>query len=137
MRLAYLGAVAAASLAVGCGGGDDDDGNNADRFEGAEREVAALLDDFAEAGRDGDGARVCEEIFAVALARTVEKEAQQSCESEIQDNLREGEYELEVESIEVKGQTATANATDQDGNRSAFHAVKSGDAWRLLRIDAR
>lgn len=132
--IAYFGAILGASLAIGCGGGDDDGSENADRYEGDEREVAALVDDFADAGRDGDGARVCDEIFAVALTRNVEREAKQSCEAEVEENLPEGEYELEVDAIDVNGQTATANVTDEEDNRSVLHMVKSGDAWRILRV---
>jgi hypothetical protein len=136
MRIAYFGAVVGASLAVGCGGDDDGGSNNADRYEGDERDVAALVDDFAEAGRDGDGGRVCDEIFAVALTRNVEREAGQSCETEVEENLPEGDYELEVDAVDVKGTTATANVTDQDDNRSVLHIVKSGAEWRILRVTA-
>ena len=135
MRIAYFGAIVGASLAIGCGGDDDDGGSsNADRYEGDEREVAALVDDFANAGREGDGARVCDEIFAVALTRNVEREAKQSCATEVEENLPEGDYELEVDDVNVKGQTATANVTDQDDNSSVLHMVKTGDAWRILRV---
>lgn len=133
-RIAYLGAVVGASLAVGCGGDDDNGSDNADRYEGAEREVAAVVDDFAAAGRDGDGARVCDEIFAAALARNVQREAGQSCQTEVEENLPEGEYELDANAVDVKGQAATATVTDQDDNRSVLHMVKSGDDWRILRV---
>ena len=133
MRIAYLGALVGATLAVGCGGGDDDE-SNADRYEGDERDVAAVVDAFAQAGHDGDGAKVCEEVFADALTRNVEREAEQSCEAEVEENLPRDEYELEVDAVDVTGTTATANVTDQDDNRSVLHMVKTGDEWRILRI---
>ena len=134
MRLACFGAMIGAALAIGCGGDDDGGGGNADRYEGDERDVAAVVDDFAEAGRDGDGARVCEEVFAAALTRNVERESEQTCETEVEENLPEGEYELEADEIDVNGLSATADVTDQDDNRSVLHMVKTGDEWRILRI---
>lgn len=134
MRVAYLGAVLAATVAVGCGGGDDDDESNADRYEGAEAEVAAVVDEFSEAGREGDGARICGEIFARALARNIEQEAGQSCETEVTENLPEDEYELTVDSLNVKDQAATAAVTDQDDNSSVLHMVKTESGWEVLRV---
>jgi hypothetical protein len=127
-----MGALLGVTLAVGCGG--DDEKSNADRYDGDDADVAAVVDDFAEAGHDGDGARICSEIFATALAENVERAAKQSCQSEVQENLPEGEYELTADNIEVKGKTATAAVTDQDDNESVLHLVKSGDKWQILRV---
>jgi hypothetical protein len=134
MRIAYFGAVLAASMAAGCGGGDDEGSSNADRYDGDEADVASVVDEFANAGRDGDGEKVCEEIFALPLAKNVEREAKQSCTSEVEENLPEGEYELEVDDVDVEGSTATAEVTDQDDNRSVLHFVKDGEDWRVLRV---
>jgi hypothetical protein len=135
MRMTYLGALIGASLVIGCGGGDDEE-SNADRFEGDDRAVAAVIDDFAEAGRDGDGSRVCDEIFAAALKRNIEREAKQSCATEVQDNLPEDEYELDVDTIEVDGATATVTVTDQEDNKSVLVMTKAGDDWRVFRVQA-
>ena len=131
-RLGYVSALFAVTFAIGCGGDDDD--TNADRYDGEEAEVAGLVDDFAEAGRDGDGERICEQIFADALAANIEKEANQSCATEVQENLPEDEYELEVDSVDVKGDEATAAVTDQDDNKSVLHIVKVDSDWRILRV---
>ena len=131
MRMAYLGALIGVSLAIGCGGGDDDEGGNADRYEGDEADVAAVVDDFAEAGREGDGARVCDEIFAVALARNVEREAEQSCATEVESQISEGEYELTVNSVELDEKAASVAVTDQNGNSSVLQMVRVDDDWRV------
>lgn len=132
VRLGYLGALLGVAFAIGCGG--DDDETNADRYEGVEAEVAGLVDDFAEAGRDGDGAKICEQIFAEALAANVEKEANQSCATEVEENLPKDEYELEVDSVDVNDDTATVTVTDQDDNKSVLHVVKVESDWRILRV---
>jgi hypothetical protein len=131
-RLRYFLALGAATVAVGCGG--DDDETNADRYDGEQKEVASLVDEFAEAGRDGDGERVCTEIFADTLAKNVEQQAKQSCATEVEENLPEGEYELTADSIEVKGGAATAAVTDQADNKSVLHLTKNGDEWRVVRV---
>lgn len=121
---------------IGCGGdGDDDDvNNNAENYSGEEAEVAGLIDDFANAGRDGDGDLICEQIFSTSLAENVEKESGQSCASEVEENLPEGEYELEVNSVEVDGKAATVGVTDQDDNSNVLHIQKVGAEWRIARV---
>jgi hypothetical protein len=135
-RIAY--AVAAAVVVVVAVlllfGGDDDVNNNADRYDGTEGEVAAVVDEFANAGRDGDGTKVCEDIFTADLAKNIERESGQSCASEVQENLPEGEYELEVDTIGVEGDTATVGVTDQEDNTSVLHFSKVDAAWRISRV---
>lgn len=130
----FAGILSTAAIAAGCGGGGDDVNNNADDYDGTEGEVAGLVDDFANAGRDGDGTKICDDLFAKELAANVENEAGQSCASEVEDNLPEDEYELEIDSLEVKGDTATVGVTDQDDNSSVLHVEKVDDGWRIGRV---
>jgi hypothetical protein len=94
------------------------------------------VDDFADAGRDGDGDKICTEIFSEDLAKNVEKEAGQSCPSEVGENLPEGEYSLEVDTLEVKGDTATVGVTDQADNKNVLHIVKTDSAWQIASVTA-
>jgi hypothetical protein len=133
--LALLGvAVAVVVIVVLLMGDGDDVNNNAENYDGTDAEVAGLVDDFANAGRDGDGAEVCEEIFAADLAENVEEEAGQSCPSEVQENLPEGDYELEIDSLEVDRDTATVGVTDQDDNSSVLHIERVDADWRIARV---
>jgi hypothetical protein len=122
------------AIAAGCGGDDDDVNNNADDYDGTDAEVAGVVDDFANAGRDGDGAKICEDIFSTELSDNIEREAGQSCPSEVEENLPEDEYELEIDTLEVAGDTATVAVTDQDDNNSVLHIEKVDDAWRVARV---
>jgi hypothetical protein len=133
-RVACVAALSAAVIATGCGG-DDDVNNNADNYDGTEAEVAGLVDDFANAGRDGDGTKICDDIFTTELSDNVEREAGQSCATEVEDNLPEGDYELEIDSLEVDGDTtATVGVTDEDDNSSILHIEKADDVWRIARV---
>ena len=133
-RFTSVLALSATVVAIGCGGDDDDVNNNAENYEGTDAEVASLIDDFANAGRDGDGDKVCEEIFTEELAGNVEEEAGQSCASEVEDNLPEGEYELTVDSLEVEDDTATVGVTDQDDNESVLHVERVDGDWQVARV---
>jgi hypothetical protein len=133
-RLAYFMAVSAAAVAIGCGGDDDDGSNNADDYDGTDAEVAGLVDDFANAGRDGDGTEVCEEVLAPELAENIEQEAGQSCASEVQENLEEGEYELEIDSLEIEGDAATVGVTDQADRGSVLHIRRLDADWRIVSV---
>lgn len=135
LRLGYAGAVFGTALLFGCGGGDDGDDNQS-RFDGDEADVAAVVDDFAQAGKDGDGDRVCDEIFAPPLAANISKESGHSCAAEVQQNLPEGKYELEATEIDVTDEEATARVVDEQDNRSVLHFVKIDDAWRIVRVTA-
>jgi hypothetical protein len=132
-RTLFVALLSASALAAGCGG-DDDVNNNADDYDGTEGEVAQVVDDFANAGRDGEGDKICEEIFDEELTQNVEKEAGQRCPTEVEENLPEDEYELEVDTLEVDGDTATVGVTDQDDNKSVLHIEKVDDAWRITRV---
>lgn len=133
-QVTYVAALSAAAIALGCGD-DDDINNNADNYDGTEAEVAGLVDDFANAGRDGDGTKICDEIFTDELTKNIEREAGQSCASEVEDNLPEDEYELEIDSLELDGDTAaTVAVTDEDDNGSVLHIEKVDDVWRIARV---
>ena len=133
-RVAGVAALCAAAIAVGCGDDDDNVNNNAENYDGTDAEVASLVDDFANAGRDGDGTEICEQIFATELSENIEQESGQSCESEVEENLPEGDYELEIDSLEVDGDAATVGVTDQDDNSSVLHIQQIDDAWRIARV---
>lgn len=131
MRVAYFGAaIAAAAIAAGCGGGDD---NGSDQG-GAEKAVTAQVAAFANAGREGNGDLICTQVFAPALAENVRRAAKQSCAAEVEDNLPSGKYELKVDSVEVKGDNADVQVTDQAGHTSVMHFIKIEKEWRVIRI---
>jgi hypothetical protein len=134
-RIASLAALCAAFLVVGCGGDDGDGGsNNADDYSGTEADVASVVDDLANAANDGDGSQICDEIFAPEFAEFVESEADQTCASEIEDNIPEGDYELEIDTLEVDEETATVGVTDQDGNETVLHLETVDGDWRVTRF---
>jgi hypothetical protein len=131
-RLFFAITLSATAIAVGCGGDDDEVNNNAENYEGTEAEVAQIVDDLANAGRDGDGTEICEEIFTPELADNIEREAGQSCAGELEDNLEQDEYELEIDSLELEGDTATVGTTDQEDRTAVLRMRQIDAAWRVV-----
>jgi hypothetical protein len=139
MRLAYLGAVAAAAvIAVGCGG-DDDNGDSSD-----ESGVAQTIADLSTASRNADGARICSSVFAAALEENVRRASKQSCAAEVKENLPKGGYDLKVDDLNVEGDNATVNVTvsppdavlvpGQTDDKVIIALAKEGGDWRIIRI---
>jgi hypothetical protein len=116
-----------------CGGGDDDS-SNANRFEGAEKQVAAVVDDLQSASREADTKTICREIFTAAHATRIASGAGVSCESKAKQEIAVPDETIEVQGLIVNGQTATARVKEQTGKTSTLAFVKSGGGWRIDQI---
>lgn len=125
-------ALTIASLAA-CGGGDDEN-SNADRFEGAEKQVATVVDDLQSASREADTKTICREIFTAAQATRIASDAGMSCESKAKQEIAVPDETIEVQGLIVDGQTATARVKEQTGKVSTLAFVKSDGAWRIDQI---
>ena len=128
--------VVSATLAVaGCGGGDDaDPRNNAERFEGDERQVAEVVDQLGAAARDGDTTTICEDLVTVELQTSIREASGTSCAQEFEENIVNEETTFEVESIEVKSDDATAVVVDQQDRKSRLFMRRDQGDWRITRI---
>ena len=125
-------ALTVTSLAA-CGGGDDNN-SNADRFEGAEKQVAIVVDDLQSASRDADTRTICRELFTASHAARVASDAGTSCESKAKQEIAVPDETIEVQGLIVDGQTATARVKEQTGKVSTLAFVKSDGAWRIDQI---
>ena len=125
MRRYGVGIVVAA-LAVGalpgCGLGGDDQGDP-DRDA-----VEQVMSNLESASREGDGSRICEEIFTPKLSSSVTKSSSSgSCATEVKANLFSPETKIEVEKISVPDDSnATAMVKESNGNVSRVFLVKQG-----------
>ena len=133
-RIAYVAAMSAAAIAIGCGDDDDGGSNNADRYSGEEAEVAGLVDDLADAGSDGDGELICEQIFTPVLTAFIEKQSGHTCATEVEENVPEGEYELEVDTIEIADGAATVGVTDNNDVKLTLRIEQVDGDWRVARV---
>ena len=113
-----------------CGGGDDES-SNADRFEGPEKSVAAVVDELQSSSREGDTKTICREIFTADHAAKVAQAGGMSCEAKAKQEIAVPEETIEVQGLLVNGSGATARVKEQTGRVSTLVFVKSGGDWRI------
>jgi hypothetical protein len=121
--------LALAALALsGCGQEDP----SADRFQGAERDVAELVDDLAAAARSNDGDEICTRIVSSEFAE--ELAAGDSCKNEVERAVGDAnDFDLDVRDVTVTGTTARAQVRQGEGDEAktaTFEFERGRDGWR-------
>lgn len=132
-----LAALVAAALAVaGCTSAPTNDA--AGDFQGAEREVAEVVDDLSAAALDGDAKEICDTIFAPDLKNRLGPDGV-DCQDALEDQLTDvGDGEIEVQEITVDGTTATATVVSPysgDDVEQTLSLERDGDAWRITGLE--
>ena len=126
-------AAAALALAISaCGSAPQE---SASRFKGDEARVAELVDNLAAAGRVGDARKICNEILAPQLVTEI-KSAGGDCVTEMDRAIEDAsDYDLQVRSVKVNGDTATAQVRQGDtGDTATFSFVKENGGWRASAL---
>src|SRR3954469_14132367 len=92
----------------GCFGGDDDS-SDSDAVKG-------VLTDLQSASQEGDGTRICEELFTPKLAALISHSAKSgNCATEVKAKVFSPKAEIDVESVDVPD-GANATATVKEAN---------------------
>jgi len=125
-----LVAVAVAVVLVTRGAGDDDVGGT-DAVA-----VRQVLTDLESASREGDGERICNQIFTPKLANLVtSSSASGSCATEVKSKLFSPDAQIEVESVNVTDESnATAVVKEANGNTSTVFLVRQSGVWRIRSV---
>jgi hypothetical protein len=112
----------------GCFGGSDD---SSDRDA-----VDQVMSDLQTASQQGDGGRICDEIFTPKLAALVSKSAKSGkCASEVKAKLFSPRAKIDVEQIDVPDDSnATATVKEANGNVSKIFLVKQSGHWRIRSV---
>ena len=103
-----------------------------------ERDVRRTLDDFVTATAKKDYQRLCDDIFSEKLVEEVRKVV--PCEVALQrsDLATAQDPKLTIQSIAVKGDTATAvvntTAKNQKPSKDTVRLVKEGEDWRIQSL---
>ena len=122
-----------AALACGCTGSS----SSATRFEGEEGQVADQVEKLQSAGESGNAKEICDEL----LARELREQMQASgsdCERELDKAIKDADdFDLEVESVTITGDTATAKVKGRDGDADRvrdYEFVREGSSWRASSL---
>jgi hypothetical protein len=131
MRISLFAALLVSVSLGGCGlGGDDGDG-------GSDRDaVEQVMSDLETASREGDGDRICDQIFTPKLADNVTDSSNSgSCATEVKDKLFARDAAIEVQNIDVPDESnATATVEEANGNTSTIFLVKQSGRWRIRSV---
>lgn len=119
-RLVVLGATALVLAA--CGGNED---------EGKIRDV---VEELEAASRDGNGERICSELFTENLAISIQRAARQPCSDEVAENVASESAKFTLAALKVTGDKATAQLVDGEERRSDVLFERAGESWRIARI---
>jgi hypothetical protein len=95
-----------------------------------------VIADLQAASRDGDGDRICNQIFTPKLADSVTSAAKSgSCSKEVRENLYDPRVRLVVEDVALDNPTtATAIVKEVNGKTSKVSLVKQGGEWRIRSV---
>ena len=123
-------AVVAAALLVGRGlGGDDSSSSDQDA-------VRQVMTNLQTASREGDGQRICNQIFTPKLSNSVTRSsASGSCAAEVKSKLFSPQTQIEVETVAVTDESnATVVVKEANGNTSTVFLVKQSGLWRIRSV---
>ena len=123
-------AVVAAALLVGRGlGGDDSSSSDQDA-------VRQVMTNLQTASREGDGQRICNQIFTPKLSNSVTRSsASGSCAAEVKGKLFSPQTQIEVETVAVTDESnATVIVKEANGNTSTVFLVKQSGLWRIRSV---
>ena len=126
--------VVAALVAVGLAGRNalsDDQGGGSDQDA-----VEQVLSDLQSASREGDGERICNQIFTPKLATLVTNSSESgSCATEVRQNLFAQDARFEVQNVDVPDESnATAIVKEANGDTSTVFLVKQSGRWRIRSV---
>jgi hypothetical protein len=105
------------------------------KFTGAQKDVADVVEQLSTAGRRRDAKTICSEILAKQLLAEL-KTAGGDCETEMKNAIEDAsDYDLQVRSVKVNGNNATAQVRQgDDGEVATFTFVKEGGGWRASAL---
>jgi hypothetical protein len=96
-------------------------------FEGAERDVAQVVDDLK--GTD-DAGEICSRILTDAFAKSLEADGH-DCIEEVRATIRDtADPGMEVRDVTITGSTARAEVR-QDDTSATFELERDGKSWRI------
>ena len=123
-------------LLTACGAAPRD---SAKEFKGAERAVAAAVEDLESAARENDSGVVCTKLLAERLLATLEEQGT-NCATAVKEAFKDADStDLTVEDVTISGTTASAKVTSGTGGEKTTDTLeleKAGADWRISSLHA-
>jgi predicted lipid-binding transport protein (Tim44 family) len=133
MRLLPL-ALVAVLAAAGCGQGSNDSSGD---FSGEQKAVAQTVEDLQDAGKKGDSEKICTDLLAPALVRTI-RQASGDCAKVVDDALEDADsFDLDVQKVTINGNRATATVKSEAGNKDRTDTIaleRDGRNWKIASL---
>ena len=109
-------------------------------FKGAEKEVAAAVEDLQTNAQNRKPSEICTNNLSRELADRL-KTGGSDCTSEMEKITRDADdFQLDVTDVAITGNTATASVKTRKGDDKdatvTFTLVKEGGDWRLSDLGA-
>lgn len=133
-RLPLVAGIALALAIAGCtqsGGGS----GSADKFTGAEADVAKVVDDLQTDGERKNADGICTDILSQSLVKQLDA-AGTSCVVEMDKAIKDADsFDLTVRDVAVTGNHATAKVQQgDDGPTATFEFVKESNRWKATDL---
>jgi PBP1b-binding outer membrane lipoprotein LpoB len=111
--------------------------SSAEKFTGAEAEVAQKIEDLEKAGKSRKPDDICSDILATSLVDQL-KEGGTDCETEMQKAIEDADdFALDVRKVTVTGNTATAEVQrGDDGPTVTMTFERQGSDWRATSLSS-
>ena len=119
---------------AGCGAQPEQ--SSVDKFPaGAQRDVAQKVEDLQKAGEDRKPEDICSQILARSLVTQLEA-AGADCADEMEKAIDDAdEFDLDVQTVEVEGNTATASVKrGDDGPTETMEFARENGQWRATSL---
>jgi hypothetical protein len=110
------------------------DAGNSSRFSGESKRVAQVVDRLAEASRDGDGDRVCNDLFTANLRISVTRASGASCAEQVTKSIGSQDAAFDIRTVRTKGPSARVVVLDDQRRASAVYLQRSKSGWRIAAV---
>jgi hypothetical protein len=126
--------LAIATLVIATSGSD----NNASRYQGAERPIAALIDHVETAFDDNHGDEACASFFSRRFAANVARGSGQNCGDFVDSAVDSGQFQanIKIKQITIRGQTASVKVSE-GGDPEVWSLVFEAGSWRVDAITSK
>ena len=142
LQLAIAAPLAAVLAAGGCGAAKNSD--SATKFQGEQRAVATVIEDFQKASEKSDEHKICRDLITAQLQLQItraNRATAKGCAQAVDDGLKDSDQaDMTVTAVRLAGPVAVAvvkqKLSDKQNRSTTVGLRKVGGRWRISRLPA-